>query len=102
MIRTQPFGKTGHMSTRAIFGAAALWNITDDEETKPVLQLLLDRGVNHIDTAAMYGRSVRRVGAWMGEQCDKVSLATKTVERTYDKSRDQIRHSLERLCVKNV
>ena len=102
MIKTQPFGKTGHMSTRAIFGAAALWNITDDEETKPVLQLLLDRGVNHIDTAAMYGRSERRVGAWMGEHRDKFFLATKTVERTYDKSRDQIRHSLERLRVKNV
>jgi aryl-alcohol dehydrogenase-like predicted oxidoreductase len=102
MIKTQPFGKTGHMSTRAIFGAAALWNITDDEETKPVLQLLLEHGVNHIDTAAMYGRSERRVGAWMDEQRDKFFLATKTVERTYEKSRDQIRHSLERLRVKNV
>jgi aryl-alcohol dehydrogenase-like predicted oxidoreductase len=102
MIKTQPFGKTGHMSTRAIFGAAALWNITDDEETKPVLQLLLDHGVNHIDTAAMYGRSERRVGGWMPEHRDKFFLATKTSERTYEKSRDQIRHSLERLCVKSV
>ena len=102
MIKTQPFGKTGRMSTRAIFGAAALWNITDDEETKPVLQLLLDHGVNHIDTAAMYGRSERRVGAWMPEHRDKFFLATKTVERTYEKSRDQIRHSLERLRVQNV
>src|SRR5437764_14057889 len=102
MIKTQPFGKTGHMSTRAIFGAAALWNITDDEETKPVLQLLLDHGVNHLATAARYGRSERRVGAWMPEHRDKFFLATKTVERTYEKSRDQIRHSLERLRVQNV
>src|SRR5207248_11299864 len=66
------------------------------------LELLLDHGVNHIDTAAMYGRSERRVGAWMPEHRDKFFLATKTVERTYEKSRDQIRHSLERLRVKNV
>src|SRR5690348_1998024 len=99
MIKTQPFGSTGHMSTRTIFGAAALWGIADDEETKPVLELLFKHGINHIDTAAAYGRSERRVGAWMPEHRDKFFLATKTGERTHEKARDQIRHSLERLRV---
>ena len=28
MIKTQPFGKTGHRSTRTLFGAAALSRVT--------------------------------------------------------------------------
>ena len=31
MIPTQPFGRTGHDSTRIIFGAAALGAVTQDE-----------------------------------------------------------------------
>ncbi len=102
MIKTQPFGNTGQESTRTIFGAAALWGFADDEETKPVLELLFKHGINHIDTAAAYGRSERRVGGWMPEHREKFFLATKTGERTYEKARDQIRHSLERLRVSNV
>ena len=66
MIERQPFGSTGHESTRTIFGAAALGRATD-EEAAPVLDLLLEYGINHIDTAAMYGRSERRVGAWLDD-----------------------------------
>ena len=102
MISTQPFGSTGHDSTRIIFGAAALWGAANANETAPVLDLLLQHGINHIDTAASYGRSERRVGEWMSEHREKFFLATKTGERTRDKARDQIRHSLERLQVQNV
>jgi aryl-alcohol dehydrogenase-like predicted oxidoreductase len=102
MIDTRPFGTTGHMSTRAIFGAAALWGAATDEEAAPVLDLLLARGINHIDTAASYGRSERRVGAWMPQHRDRFFLATKTNERTYDGAWSQIRKSLERLRVDNV
>lgn len=102
MIATQEFGRTGHESTRVIFGAAALWGMSDASETAATLELLLRYGVNHIDTAASYGRSERRVGEWMGEHRDAFFLATKTGERTYDKARDQIRHSLERLQVERV
>jgi aryl-alcohol dehydrogenase-like predicted oxidoreductase len=102
MIATQPFGSTGHDSTKVIFGAAALWGASNAEETAPVLELLLKYGINHIDTAASYGRSERRVGEWMGAHRDKFFLATKTGERTREKARDQIRHSLERLQVQGV
>jgi len=101
MIEKLPFGKTGHESTRIIFGAAALWAATD-EDAAPVLDLLLRYGINHIDTAASYGRSERRVGAWMREHRDKFFLATKTNERTYDGARAQFEKSLERLNVESV
>lgn len=101
MIPTQPFGKTGHNSTRIIFGAAALWGGKEDERDQ-ALELLLSHGINHIDTAAAYGRSERTVGAWMPAHRDKFFLATKTGERTREKARDQIRHSLERLQTDHV
>jgi aryl-alcohol dehydrogenase-like predicted oxidoreductase len=101
MIQTQAFGSTGHGSTRVIFGAAALWGVSE-EEGERALGLLLEHGINHIDTAAMYGRSERRVGAWMPRHRDDFFLATKTAERTHEKARDQIRHSLERLQTDHV
>jgi aryl-alcohol dehydrogenase-like predicted oxidoreductase len=101
MIPTQPFGSTEHNSTRTIFGAAALGRMQDDEAA-PVLELLLKHGVNHIDTAAAYGRSERRVGTWMEHHRGDFFLATKTGERTYKGARDQFHHSLERLRVDSV
>lgn len=102
MIPTQPFGSTGHASTRVIFGAAALWGMKEDDEAAPALALLREHGINHIDTAASYGRSERRVGAWMERHRTDFFLATKTEQRTYDESRDQIRTSLERLRTDHV
>lgn len=102
MIPRQPFGKTGHESTRTIFGAAALARLATDEEAAPVLELLLEHGINHIDTAAIYGRSERRLAAWLDNHRDDFFLATKTGERTYEKVRDQFNHSLERMRVDSV
>ena len=102
MIPTQVFGSTGHDSTRVIFGAAALWGMKEDDEAAPVLDLLLWHGINHIDTAAMYGRSERRVGAWMEKHRGDFFLATKTEKRTRGESREQIRKSLERLRTDSV
>src|ERR671938_1608720 len=101
MIATQPFGRTGHMSTRAIFGAAALSSVTQDEADR-TLEVLLEYGVNHIDTAASYGDAELRIGPWMGRYRKQFFLATKTGERTYEKARDQIRRSLERLRVDQI
>lgn len=101
MIPTQPFGSTGHDSTRTIFGAAALWG-AGEEEGERALELLLRHRVNHIDTAASYGRSERRVGAWMPRHRDAFFLATKTNERTCDKAKAQFEHSLERLQTDHV
>lgn len=100
-IPTQPFGKTRHESTRVIFGAAALFR-SSPEDAERALELVLRYGINHIDTAASYGRSERLVGAWMPEHRDRFFLATKTGERTYEGARAQIRKSLERLQTTHV
>ena len=84
-----------------IFGAAALGR-AQDEDAAPILDLLLEHGINHIDTAAMYGRSERRVGTWMDTHRKDFFLATKTGERTYQAARDQFHHSLERMRVDSV
>ncbi len=101
MIPTQPFGRTGHMSTRTIFGAAALGEVTQAEADQ-TLDVLLKYGINHIDTAASYGDSELRIGPWMDKHRKDFFLATKTGERTYQKARDQIRCSLERLRVSQI
>jgi aryl-alcohol dehydrogenase-like predicted oxidoreductase len=101
MIPTQAFGRTGHVSTRVLFGAAALGNVTQDDANR-TLELILQYGINHIDTAASYGDSELRIGPWMSQHRRDFFLATKTGERTYAAARDQIRRSLERLRVAQV
>ena len=95
------FGRTGHLSTRALFGAAALGDVTQDEADR-TMQLLLDYGVNHIDTAASYGDSELRLGPWMERYRDQFFLATKTAERTYDGAKAEFEKSLRRLRVDEV
>lgn len=101
MIACLPFGKTGHLSSRVIFGAAALWRKSQDEADR-ILELLLEYGINHIDTAAQYGDSELRVGAWMREHRARFFLATKTGERSYEGARAGLHRSLERLRVEQV
>jgi aryl-alcohol dehydrogenase-like predicted oxidoreductase len=96
-----PFGRTGHDSSRVIFGAAALGSMRQ-ERADELLEVLLAHGVNHIDTAASYGDSELRVGPWMAEHRDDFFLATKTGERTGDGARAELERSLERLQVSSV
>jgi aryl-alcohol dehydrogenase-like predicted oxidoreductase len=97
-IPTAPFGRTGHESTRTLFGAAAFSRVTQ-EEADQTMQTLLEYGVNHIDTAASYGDSELRLGPWMEKHRERFFLATKTGDRTYAGARDSIKRSLERLRV---
>ena len=101
MIRKQPFGSTGHMSTATLFGAAALGTVTQ-EEADGTLDLLLEYGVNHIDVAASYGDAELRIGKWMKSHRREFFLATKTGERTYEAAKAQIQASLERLQVDQI
>ena len=101
MIPKQPFGKTGHDSSRIIFGAAALFAV-DQGAADRILEELLEAGINHIDVAASYGDAELRVGPWMGEHRGDFFLATKTGERSYEGARAQIRASLERLQVDQI
>jgi aryl-alcohol dehydrogenase-like predicted oxidoreductase len=98
MIPKLEFGRTGHMSTRTLFGAAALWAVTQNEADR-ILEMLLEYGVNHIDTAASYGDSELRIGPWMKHHRQDFFLATKTDKRTYQEAKDELHLSLERLQV---
>lgn len=100
-IERRPFGRTGHLSTCAIFGAAAFARVTQDEADR-TMELLLERGVNHIDTANSYGESERRIGPWMPRYRDQFFLATKTEERTYAGAREHLHRSLELLRTDHV
>jgi aryl-alcohol dehydrogenase-like predicted oxidoreductase len=101
MIETLVFGRTGHRSTRTIFGAAALAHVTQ-AQADAVLELLLRYGVNHIDVAASYGEAELRVAPWLKVHRQRFFLATKTGERTYNAAKREIHRSLERLGVAQV
>ncbi|MDQ3692250.1 MAG: aldo/keto reductase [Chloroflexota bacterium] len=101
MIPTQPFGRTGHQSTRIIFGAAALGKVSQAEADR-TMELILRHGINHIDTAASYGEAEVRLGPRLVEHRDSFFLATKTGERTASAAYDEIRRSLERLRVERI
>jgi aryl-alcohol dehydrogenase-like predicted oxidoreductase len=97
-IEKRPFGRTGHMSTVTIFGAAALGSVSQADADR-TLEVLLQYGVNHIDTAASYGEAELRIGPWMREHRKDFFLATKTGDRTYAAAKESIQRSLERLRV---
>jgi aryl-alcohol dehydrogenase-like predicted oxidoreductase len=101
MIQKSTFGRTGHVSTRTVFGAAALGSVTQ-AEADHTMELLLEHGINHIDTAASYGESELRLGPWMETHRGQFFLATKTGERTYQEAKDEFHRSLERLRVDSV
>jgi aryl-alcohol dehydrogenase-like predicted oxidoreductase len=100
-IDTLPFGSTGHESSRVIFGAAALGEVSQ-QDADTAIELLLEHGVNHIDTAASYGESELRLAPALARYRDRFFLATKTGERSYAGARAQIQRSLERLQVPSV
>lgn len=100
-ISTLPFGRSGHMSTRAIFGAAALGAAMQGEADR-VLELLLQYGVNHIDVASSYGDAELRIAPWMARYRSQFYLATKGDERTAQGAREELHRSLERMRVDYV
>lgn len=98
MIPTLRFGRTGHISTRTIFGAAAFWD-TPQHDVDATMDLILENGINHVDTAASYGEAERVLGDWIRRHGKPFFLATKTGERTKQAAYDQIRRSLELLHI---
>ena len=101
MIEKMLFGRTGHQSSRAIFGAAALGRVSQ-EKADAVLETALSFGLNHIDTAASYGDSELRLAPFLKRHRDGVFLASKTGDRTYQDARASIHSSLERLGVERL
>ena len=101
MIPTHPFGRTGHQSTRVIFGAAA-FSAVSQEEADATMELVASSGVNHIDVAASYGEAERLLGPFVEQHRDEFYLATKTGERTAEPAYAEICRSLELLRTDHV
>jgi aryl-alcohol dehydrogenase-like predicted oxidoreductase len=79
-------GRTGFNVSEVSFGAWAIggsWGGTDDNESIAALHQAIDRGVNFIDTADVYGdgRSERLVGQVRRDRKEPIVVATKAGRR---------------------
>ena len=101
MLPFAEFGRTGHRSSRVVFGAAALGGMSESRAIK-TLDLVASHGVNHIDTAAMYGSSEDHLKPWLADHRSEVFLATKTQERVGSVARAELERSLERMGVNHI
>ena len=95
-METRRLGRTDHMSTIAIFGAAAFWQISQEDADK-VMELIIEAGVNHIDVAPSYGQAEIRIGPWMPRERSRFFLGCKTTERTREGAWKEMQESLKRL-----
>jgi aryl-alcohol dehydrogenase-like predicted oxidoreductase len=101
MIERTFFGRTGHQSSRVIFGAAAFGKIRQDRADE-ILAVLDEFGVNHLDTAAGYGDSELHLAPWLATRRHDFFLATKTGDRGGDDARASLERSLTRLGTDHV
>ena len=95
------FGRTGHKSSRTLFGAASLSSVTQAAADR-TLEVLLKHDVNHIDTAASYGEAELRIAPWLKREPGRFFLATKTGQRSARGAREELHRSLDRLGVDHV
>ena len=100
-IERIPFGRTGHESSRLLFGAAALGRV-DQATADRTLEVLLRHGINHIDVAASYGEAELRVAPWLKRESNRFFIATKTGQRSKQPAREELHRSLDRLGVDHV
>lgn len=91
-------GRIGHLSTVAIFGAAAFYETTPEVVDK-VMEQVISAGINHIDVAPGYGMAEELLGPWLEKEGQRFFLGCKTQERTKEKAASEMRRSLEKLRV---
>lgn len=101
MIPVKEFGRTGHLSSRVLFGAAALGEV-NQKEADETFALLQKYGINHIDTARSYGEAEVRLGPLMKKDRKEYFLASKTNKRTKVEALEELYQSLERLQTDHI
>jgi len=85
-MKYRSFGRTGWKVSEIGFGAWALgadWGEVSEGDALEALHASIDRGVNFIDTADVYGdgRSERLVGRLLKERKERIYVATKAGRR---------------------
>jgi len=97
-MQKRRFGCSGHMSTVAIFGAAAFYAVTQ-AQADAAMEQVIAAGVNHIDVAPTYGQAEERLGPWLARERARFFLGCKTTGRSKEAAAAELRRSLERLRV---
>jgi aryl-alcohol dehydrogenase-like predicted oxidoreductase len=97
-METRQFGRTGHMSSVAIFGGAAFWEISQEEADRS-MELVIQHGVNHIDVAPSYGQAEERLGPWLKRERDRFFVGCKTQQREKGAAEQEMHASLKRLNI---
>ncbi len=104
----------GLLTSRLALGTMMFGGQTGEQESLRIMDLALERGVNHFDTANVYnqGESERLVGKAIKGRRDKVVLATKVFGPMGDNPLDQglgrrhilseVEHSLKRLDTDHI
>ena len=89
-------GKTGLKISRMGFGGIPIQK-SNPEQTRELLQYLMEQGVNYIDTARGYTVSEEYIGYGLEGIRDKFVLATKSMARTKEAMEKDIAISLNNL-----
>ena len=89
-------GKTGLKISRVGFGGIPIQRI-DAEKAKPLIDALIECGINYIDTARGYTVSEEYIGGAIDGRRDKFVLATKSMARTREAMEADIETSLRNL-----
>jgi aryl-alcohol dehydrogenase-like predicted oxidoreductase len=77
-MKKVPFGRTGIQVSQLGFGAAPIGYLnTEREKVRKILNLMLDRGVNVIDTAASYEGSEEMIAEAIGHRRKEFVLISK-------------------------
>src|SRR3984957_17317065 len=92
-VKTRRLGRTGHQSSLAVFGAAALWD-ADPDTAGRVFAAALDAGVNHLGVAPRYGRAQELLGPLIPAVRDRLFVGCKTQRRQPGGVRAQLEESL--------
>jgi len=85
-MQYREFGRTGWKVSTVSFGAWAIggtWGVVNDQESLAALHKAVDRGVNFIDTADVYGdgRSERLIARLRKARREEILVATKAGRR---------------------
>jgi len=100
-METRPLGDTGQESSVLTFGAIALDSLEQPAANRAV-ELLLDRGVNHVDVAPTYGDAELKLAPALSDHREEVFLGCKTKARDYEGAWDRLEASRDRLGVDRI
>jgi aryl-alcohol dehydrogenase-like predicted oxidoreductase len=98
---TRTLGNTKAKVSLLGFGGGSQWLAAKEDDALKIVERAIEAGMTYFDTAQQYGPdrlSERRYGMVLPKYRDRIFLATKTHERTYDAAMRSVEESLR--CLK--